>query len=74
VRDSLIKSTRLGTNNQGLKSTTVSTRPISTPTTSQTADFSDKDLDKSGLQFNSSSRTGTQNNINNLKNLTRGTR
>ena len=73
VRDSLIRSTRLGVPAEGLKTTTISSRPVSQPTSS-TPDFGDKDLDKAGLQFNQTSRTNTQNNIQNLKNLTRGIR
>lgn len=73
IRDSLVRSTRLGVPSEGLKTTTISSRPVSQPT-SAISDFGDKNLDKSGIQFDQSTRTSTQNNIQNLKNLTRGIR
>lgn len=71
IRDSLLKSTRLGNNTTGPRTTVVSTAPtFSTPT----SDFSDKDLRAPGVQFDSKSRSTTQNNILNLRNKTGGIR
>jgi hypothetical protein len=71
IRDSLLKSTRLGNNTTGPRTTVVSTAPtFSAPT----SDFSDKDLRAPGVQFDSKSRSATQNNILNLRNKTGGIR
>ena len=71
IRDSLLKSTRLGNNTTGPRTTVVSTAPtFSAPT----SDFSDKDLRAPGTQFDSKSRSTTQNNILNLRNKTGGIR
>ncbi len=71
VRDSLLKSTRRGESNNGVRTTIVSTAPtISSPT----SDFSDKDTSVPGKQFDSKSRNLTQNNITNLRNKTGGIR
>ena len=71
IRDSLLKSTRLGNNTTGPRTTVVSTAPtFSAPT----SDFSDKDLRAPGVQFDPKSRSATQNNILNLRNKTGGIR
>jgi len=71
IRDALLKSTRLGNNTTGPRTTVVSTSPtFSTPS----SDFSDKDLRAPGIQFDSKSRSATQNNITNLRNKTGGIR
>ena len=71
IRDSLLKSTRLGNNTTGPRTTIVSTAPtFSAPV----SDYSDKDLRAPGTQFDSKSRSTTQNNILNLRNKTGGIR
>jgi hypothetical protein len=71
IRDSLLKSTRLGNNTTGPRTTVVSTAPtFSAPV----SDYSDKDLRAPGTQFDSKSRNATQNSITNLRNRTGGSR
>jgi hypothetical protein len=69
VRDSLIQSTRLGVPTSGPRTTIVSTTPVSTPIAR--ADFTDKDINKPGMQYDSRSRSSSQNNIFNLQNIIR---
>ena len=72
IRDGLLQATRTGVNTSGPRTTIISTAPISSPTPAM-SDFTDKDINRSGVQFNANSRTSTQNNIANLRNITRGT-
>lgn len=71
VRDGLLQATRTGVNTSGPRTTIISTAPISSPTPAM-SDFTDKDINRSGVQFDANSRTSTQNNIANLRNITRG--